>query len=87
MNCVDLTLSSVAIEWYNPQGQLVSKDDGDAVNQLQAGRLLTIVTAQLTFQRYQQSQVEGTSAECLVQGKTWRGCLFALVSRLVYTFS
>ena len=42
-----------SIEWYNPQGQLVSKDGGDAVNQQGAGggRI-----AYLNFQSYQQSQ-------------------------------
>ena len=52
-----------SIEWYNPQGQLVSKDGGDAVNQLAAGggRI-----AHLNFQSYQQSQ--GGKYECRVAG-------------------
>ena len=41
VNCAHLTLSPVTTEWYNPQGKLVSKDDGDAVNQLQASLVLT----------------------------------------------
>ena len=52
-----------SIEWYNPQGQLVSKDGRDAVNQLAAGggRLV-----HLNFQSYQQSQ--GGQYECRVAG-------------------
>ena len=50
-----------SIEWYNPQGQSVSKDGRDAVNQQAAGggRI-----ALLTFQSYQQSQ--GGKYECRV---------------------
>ena len=50
-----------SIEWYNPQGQLVSKDVGDAVNQTGAGggRI-----AHLNFYSYQQSQ--GGKYECRV---------------------
>ena len=52
-----------AIEWYNPQGQLVSRDGGDEVNQHGAagGR-----TAFLTFKSYQPSQ--GGRYECRVTG-------------------
>ena len=52
-----------SIEWYNPQGQLVSKDGGDAVNQAGAGggRI-----ALLNFRSYQQSQ--GGKYECRVAG-------------------
>ena len=52
-----------SIEWYNPQGQLVSKDGGDEVNQQAAGggRI-----AHLNFQSYQQSQ--GGAYECRVAG-------------------
>ena len=52
-----------SIEWYNSQGQLVSKDGRDAVNQQPAGggRI-----AFLTFQSYQQSQ--GGQYECRVAG-------------------
>ena len=50
-----------SIEWYNPQGQLVSKNGGDAVNQQAAGggRI-----AHLNFQSYNQSQ--GGKYECRV---------------------
>lgn len=52
-----------SIEWYNPQGQLVSTDDGDEVNQQAAGggRI-----AHLNFHSYQQSQ--GGKYECRVAG-------------------
>ena len=52
-----------SIEWYNLQGQLVSKDGGDEVNQQAAGggRI-----AYLIFQSYQQSQ--GGKYECRVVG-------------------
>ena len=52
-----------SIEWYNPQGQLVSTDGGDAVNQQVAagGR-----TVHLKFLNYQQSQ--GGVYECRVTG-------------------
>ena len=42
-----------SIEWYNPQGQLVSKDGGDAVNQQGAGGGRIV---HLNFQSYQQNQ-------------------------------
>ena len=51
-----------AIEWYNPQGQLVSRDGGDQVNQAGAGS----TAAFLNFPSYQQSQ--GGRYECRVTG-------------------
>ena len=51
-----------SIKWYNPQGQLVSRSDGDEVNQAVGsggGR-----SAVLFFQSYQQSQ--GGKYECKV---------------------
>ena len=50
-----------SMEWYNPQGQLVSRSGVDAVNQALAvgGR-----TAVLIFQSYQRSQ--GGKYECKV---------------------
>ena len=50
-----------SIEWYNPQGQLVSKGGGDDVNQQAdgGGRI-----AHLNFHSYQQSQ--GGKYECRV---------------------
>ena len=48
-----------SIEWYNPQGQLVSRDGGDKVKQVAENG-----TAHLIFQRYQQSQ--GGKYECRV---------------------
>ena len=50
-----------SIEWYNPQGQLVSRNSGDVVNQRAAagGRI-----AYLNFNSYQQSQ--GGKYECRV---------------------
>ena len=52
-----------AIEWYNPQGQLVSRIYRDEVNQavISGGR-----AALLNFQSYQQSQ--GGRYECRVTG-------------------
>ena len=52
-----------SIEWYNPQGQLLSRDGGNAVNQQAAGggRI-----AYLIFHSYQQSQ--GGHYECRVAG-------------------
>ena len=62
MYCVQLTGSvPTAIEWYNPQGQLVSRDGRDEVNQAGYGR-----AAFLSFIRYQQSQ--GGRYECRVTG-------------------
>ena len=52
-----------SIGWYNPQGQLVSRDGGDEVNQ-QAGGGGRI--AHLNFRSYQQSQ--GGKYECRVSG-------------------
>ena len=52
-----------SIEWYNPQGQLVSRNNREEVNQAGAvgGR-----AAILTFRSYQQSQ--GGAYECRVAG-------------------
>jgi len=50
-----------SIGWYNPQGQLVSKDGGDEVNQQAAG---SGRAATLTFHSYQRSQ--GGKYECRV---------------------
>ena len=53
-----------SIEWYNPQGQLVSKDTRDEVNQVAGtygGRVATLI-----FQSYQQSQCG--EYECRVAG-------------------
>ena len=64
MYCVQLTRPvTAAIEWYNPQGQLVSKDGRDRVNQavISGG-----TAARLNFQSYQQSQ--GGKYECRVTG-------------------
>ena len=64
MYCLQLTGSKpTAIEWYNPQGQLVSRDGGDEVNQavISGGR-----GARLLFLSYQQSQ--GRKYECRVTG-------------------
>ena len=48
------------IEWYNPQGQLVSRSGGDEVNQVGAGDTATL----LNFQSYQ--QIQGGKYECRV---------------------
>ena len=53
-----------SIEWYNPQGQLVSKNNREEVNQVAGtggGR-----ASVLTFQSYQQSQ--GGKYKCRVAG-------------------
>ena len=53
-----------SIEWYNPQGQLVSRNNREEVNQVAGtagGRV-----AVLTFRSYQQSQ--GGEYECRVTG-------------------
>ena len=63
MYCLQPTASvPTAIEWYNPQGQLVSRDSRDEVNQAGAGDTATF----LNFQSYQQSQ--GGKYECRVTG-------------------
>ena len=63
MYCVQLTGPvPTAIEWYNPQGQLVSRNGGDEVNQAGGGDK----AAHLNFQSYQQSQ--GGRYECRVTG-------------------
>ena len=49
-----------SIEWYNPQGQLVSKDSGDEVNQQAAGGRI----AHFNFRSYEQSQ--GGQYDCRV---------------------
>ena len=62
--CVEATrLVPTSIEWYNPQGQLVSKNGSDAVNQAggAGGKI-----AHLNFDIYQQSQ--GGKYECRVAG-------------------
>ena len=51
-----------SIEWYNPEGLLVSKDDKDAVNQA----ISSSVAISLTFRSYQQRQ--GGRYECRVVG-------------------
>ena len=51
-----------AIDWYNPQGQLVSTDYRDEVNQGGGGSRATL----LHFQSYQQDQ--GGKYECRVAG-------------------
>ena len=55
-------LVPTAIDWYNPQGQLVSRNTGDEVNQGGGGSMATL----LNFQRYRQSQ--GGKYECRVTG-------------------
>ena len=50
-----------SIEWYNPQGQLVSSNNRDEVNQQAIGGDRT---SRLTFQSYKQSQ--GGKYECRV---------------------
>ena len=63
MYCVQGTgPAPTAIEWYNPQGQLVSRNGRDEVNQGAAGG----TAAFLNFQSYQQSQ--GGKYECRVTG-------------------
>ena len=49
-----------SIEWYNPQGQLVSRNNREEVNQAAGGGR----AATLTFRSYQQSQ--GGKYECRV---------------------
>ena len=56
------TLVPTSIEWYNPEGALVSKDDDDAVNQASSSNLST----PLTFRRYRERQ--GGRYECRVAG-------------------
>ena len=57
----DKEQGSTLIEWYNPQGQLVSRDGGDEVNQAAVGRF-----AILNFLSYQYSQ--GGKYRCRVTG-------------------
>ena len=62
MDCVQVTGPvPTSIEWYDPQGQLVSRDVGDEVYQAVAGRGRV---AYLHFQNYTQSQ--GGKYECRV---------------------
>ena len=61
MYCVQPGPVPTAIEWYNPQGQLVSRYGADEVNQRSAG-----TAAFLIFQSYRQSQ--GGRYECRVTG-------------------
>ena len=70
-----------SIEWYNPQGQLVSRNGGDEVNQAGAGSR----GATLNFQSYRQSQ--GGKYECrvTVPGKTLEK-LPVLISQCHYLF-
>ena len=56
------TLLPISIEWYNPEGLLVSKDDDDAVNQASSSNLFT----PLTFRRYR--EIQGGRYECRVVG-------------------
>ena len=51
-----------SIDWYNPQAQLVSRNNRDEVNQAAVGGRAST----LTFQSYQQSQ--GGKYECRVAG-------------------
>ena len=51
-----------SIEWYNPQGQLVSRNNREEVNQGGGGVRAVI----LTFRSYQQHQ--GGAYECRVAG-------------------
>ena len=63
MYCVQPTRPvPTAIEWYNPQGQLVSRDGGDEVNQGGGGS----TAALLNFRSYRQSQ--GGRYECRLTG-------------------
>ena len=68
MYCVQFTgPEPTAIEWYNPQGQRVSRDGGDEVNQVSGGSNgANGRTAFLTFKSYRQSQ--GGRYECRVTG-------------------
>ena len=64
MSCVQaIGPVPTSIEWYNPQDQLVSRDDGDDVNQ-QTGSGGQV--AHLNFPSYQQTQ--GGKYECRVAG-------------------
>ena len=63
MSCVQVTgLVPTSIEWYDPQGQLVSRDSGDEVRQ--GVIIIGKSAAFLIFDRYQQSQ--GGKYECRV---------------------
>ena len=61
--CVQVAGSvPTAMEWYNPQGHLMSRNTGDKVNQASGGGRAAL----LNFQSYQQSQ--GGKYECRVTG-------------------
>ena len=57
---MQLTPVPTSIEWYNPEGLLVSKDDDDAVNQASSSNVAT----PLHFRRYQERL--GGRYECRV---------------------
>ena len=59
---MQLTPLPTSMEWYNPGGLLVSKDNDDAVNQASSSN----VAIPLTFRRYQERQ--GGRYECRVAG-------------------
>ena len=62
VDCLQITGPvPTSLVWYNPQGQLVSRDGGDEVYQTSAGGGRV---AYLNFQSYQQSQ--GGKYECRV---------------------
>ena len=64
VSCVqDTEPVPTSMEWYNPQGQLVSRDGGDEVNQQASGGGRV---AHLNFQSYQQSL--GGKYQCRVAG-------------------
>ena len=58
----------------------MARNNREEVNQQAAGgdRTVYILTSTVT----KKARVESTSAEWLVQGTTWRGCLVALVSAM-----
>ena len=61
MDCLQLTgPTPTSIDWYNPQGQLVSRDGGNEVYQFAGGSRV----ARLFFRSYQQSQ--GGKYKCRV---------------------
>ena len=65
--CVQATGAvPTSIEWYNPQGQLVSKVLGDAAEEVNQHVTGSGRTAVLTFKNYNQSQ--GGKYECRVAG-------------------
>ena len=60
---MQLTPVPTSIEWYNPEGLLVSEDDDDAVNQARSSN----VSIPLNFRRYQERQ--GRRYKCRVAGQ------------------